>query len=69
MRISKKLIFVTNLFCEGPWSAKFILRLIFVTNLFCEGLWSAKFILRRPFGVQNLFCEGEVYFTQSGNAI
>ncbi len=34
--LSTNLIVVTNLFCEGPWSAKFILRRPFgVQNLFC----------------------------------
>jgi len=65
-----KALFVPNLFCEGSFRSKFILRrCLGVQNLFCEGAleckiyfakvpWSAKFILRRCLGVQNLFCEG-----------
>ncbi|RKZ53172.1 MAG: hypothetical protein DRR00_05750 [Candidatus Parabeggiatoa sp. nov. 3] len=55
-----KAFFVPNLFCEGPFRSKFILRrpfsfqiyfakAFFVPNLFCEGLFRSKFILRRPF--------------------
>ncbi|RKZ52441.1 MAG: hypothetical protein DRR16_17230 [Candidatus Parabeggiatoa sp. nov. 3] len=58
-----KAFFVPNLFCEGPWSAKFILR----RPLEC------KIYFAKALGVQNLFCEGLfrsiLYFMQSGNAI
>ena len=47
MRISKKIIFVTNLFCEGPC------KIYFAIN------WSAKFILRRPLECKIYFAKAK----------
>ncbi|RKZ64627.1 MAG: hypothetical protein DRQ99_15190, partial [Candidatus Parabeggiatoa sp. nov. 3] len=59
-----------NLFCEGPFQTKFILRrpfsnqiyfakALFKPNLFCEAPFQTKFILRRPFSNQIYFAKAK----------